>query len=46
MKKCQDCGTVSNDVEDTICPYDEDINGIETPVTLCPDCISARADEI
>ena len=44
--KCDECGKTSEDVEDTFCPYDEEINGVKTPMKLCKDCYSASCDEI
>lgn len=43
---CQDCGDISSDVQDTICPFDEEINGSITHITVCDSCEYARARSI
>ncbi len=43
---CQDCGITSGDVEKTICPYDQDINGIETEIIVCSECLYQRGMDI
>ena len=44
--KCEDCGVVSEEVEKGTCPYDSEINSVETPVVLCPNCYQQRAYDI
>lgn len=43
---CDDCGKEGSDVEETLCPYAEDIGGIEVPATLCRDCYHERCMDI
>lgn len=43
---CEDCGKMDETVKATLCPYDLDINGIETEVNLCPNCEYERAMDI
>jgi hypothetical protein len=31
---------------ETVCPYDNEVNGKETPCILCETCERLRADEI
>lgn len=44
--KCQDCGEEKEDVRETTCPYDSEINEIETPITVCGDCYHQRGMDI
>lgn len=44
--KCEDCDKEDKTVCETICPYNADINNIEIPVHLCPECYQDRADDI
>lgn len=44
--ECEDCGVVSYDVEEVICPYNEDVHGIEIEVFLCNTCYNDRQQEI
>ena len=41
---CEDCG--SENADETICPYNEDINGTEVECVLCPSCYHERAMDI
>lgn len=42
---CEDCGGVEG-VDDTFCPYDQEISGIDSPVRLCGPCCQQRANDI
>ena len=42
---CEDCGT-RDDVSETTCPYQADINDREVPAVLCGDCCHERAQDI
>ena len=42
--RCEDCGNDKG--VQTICPYEQDINGEIVEVILCPDCEENRADDI
>lgn len=44
-EKCESCGTTEN-VTFAPDPYDEDINGDDTPVHLCEHCREERAADI
>lgn len=45
--RCEDCGETDHQVIfDTDCPYDEDVNGLITPVVICDDCYNNRCMEI
>jgi hypothetical protein len=44
--KCDDCGKTAADVEQTFCPFDEEILNKKTPLKLCRDCYLNRCDEI
>ena len=46
MLTCQDCGIKSEEVEETVCPYAEDIYGEIIEVRLCQDCYDQRCDDI
>ncbi len=46
MLTCDDCGCTDDTVRATVCPYAEDINGVEEECNLCSDCYDNRADEI
>jgi hypothetical protein len=43
---CNDCNKTGPDVQRTTCPYDSEINDVQTPVTLCPACYQNRADDV
>lgn len=43
---CDDCGKDKEDVEDTICPYEADINEEEVDCRLCEDCYYERSMDI
>lgn len=43
---CEDCGISSTDVEKVTCPFNLEINSVETPVVICADCYRARAMDI
>lgn len=44
--KCDDCDKENDTVEDTNCPYAEEINGTNDPVNLCPNCYNERCQDI
>jgi hypothetical protein len=44
--KCDDCGLVSDTVEETICPYADDVHNVEQKAILCPNCYSERGADI
>ena len=44
--KCDDCGLVSDTVEETICPYADDAHNVEQKAILCPNCYSERGADI
>jgi len=44
--ECEDCGRKDETVQETICPYNAEINDIEVPMNLCDDCYQDRADDI
>lgn len=44
--KCDDCGKVKPDVQETICPYAYEINNEEVDATLCHDCLHERSMDI
>lgn len=44
--KCDDCGLISDTVEKTICPYEEEIYNVEQSTILCPSCYSERCADI
>lgn len=43
---CEDCGSESEDVEERLCPFAEEIEGIEIYVTICDNCYRNRILEI
>jgi ABC-type dipeptide/oligopeptide/nickel transport system ATPase component len=43
---CQDCGKISEDVQETTCPYASEINGEIVEVVLCDQCYKNRSDDI
>ncbi len=43
---CQDCGKIGDDVEETICPYADEIDGEVLEVVLCDQCYKNRSDDI
>ena len=44
--RCQDCGCTDHTVNETICPYDDEILDTQTHVTLCTKCYKDRCQEI
>jgi hypothetical protein len=44
--KCDDCKQEKNDVEQTFCPFAEEIHNEKVAVKLCKDCYLNRCDEI
>ena len=42
---CDDCGTEEN-VEETFCPYAEEIRNKEIPANLCRPCYRERCRDI
>lgn len=44
--KCEDCGKVGEDVELTVCPYEQDVHNEDVEVWLCTSCYNIRADDI
>jgi|GEM_PF-2864091 len=44
--KCDDCKKQKSDVEETFCPFEEEINDNKVAVKLCRDCYLNRCDEI
>lgn len=47
--ECDDCGVSKNDdlsVEETFCPYNEDVNGTITECILCSNCYNERCQDI
>lgn len=45
-RKCEDCGTSTGSIKDTICPYAKEINCEEISVRLCESCLHERAMDI
>lgn len=43
--KCDDCGTTEN-VQETICPYAQEIHDEIIDMNLCDDCLEQRAGDI
>jgi len=43
---CEDCGRSDSTVEESFCPFAEEIYGEEIDVVLCIDCYNERADDI
>ena len=43
---CQACGKIGDDVQETICPYADEINGEVLEVVLCDQCYQNRSDDI
>jgi hypothetical protein len=43
--ECDDCGT-TEDVEETSCPYQSDVNNKIVPANLCPKCNQQRCEDI
>lgn len=43
---CEDCGVAGPEVEDTTCPYAEEISGEEVEVCLCPRCYEQRGLDV
>ena len=43
---CDDCHQQKEDVKETICPYNEDVNNEIVPAILCEDCYYERAADI
>ena len=44
---CEDCDWKDKeDVRERVCPFDQDVNGIETLVLICDDCHHERAMDI
>jgi hypothetical protein len=43
---CDDCHLAKEDVKDVMCPYDRDVNNMDTPALLCDMCYGERCDEI
>jgi len=49
MMVCEDCGTEGdedNRVNETVCPFAEEIHGETVEVTLCARCEEKRAGDI
>mgnify|MGYP006410985949 CR=1 FL=1 len=44
--ECDNCGKKDETVEDTICPYEDEINHHKIDVTLCESCYHERSCEI
>lgn len=44
--QCQDCGKRKPDVDETTCPYAEEINEEEVWIVVCDDCRHERAMDI
>ena len=42
---CEDCEGTKN-VQETLCPYDEEITGRETRVVICDSCYTERCQDI
>jgi len=42
---CDDCGKRGDDVEDTICPYEYEINDKSVDAILCGECHQVRWEE-
>ena len=43
---CDDCNTDADDVEETLCPYAQDITGEEVACKLCDGCYHDRCMDI
>ncbi len=39
---CEDCKCQDETVTKGLCPYDQDVNGIDTEVCLCSSCFNER----
>lgn len=44
--ECDDCGKRKKDVEETTCPYEEEINNKIIECKLCCDCYNERSMDI
>ena len=44
--ECDDCHCKGADVEETTCPYTEEINNKVVPATLCKKCYHERCMDI
>ena len=44
--KCEDCGKENDDVEETYCPFAEEIYNENIRVTICKDCYHERCMDI
>lgn len=43
---CEDCGKQDDTVRNDICPYAEEIDDIDIPIVICPDCYHERCMDI
>lgn len=43
---CEDCGKSDDTVEETYCPYERDLNGLDIDVVLCRTCQQLRCEEL
>jgi hypothetical protein len=43
---CEDCGTTSEDVTETTCPFAEDVYGEKINIIACTRCVNQRAEDI
>jgi hypothetical protein len=46
MLRCQDCEQIREDVTETICPYNADVNNTVIKILVCDNCYQQRADDI
>lgn len=46
LLECDDCGKVGEDVEETYCPYTEEIYDRKEEATLCKNCYQERCYEV
>ena len=44
--KCEDCGSTSDSVFETYCPYTQDICGEDVECVVCGDCYNTRVQDI
>jgi len=44
--QCEDCKEYDDTVKERNCPYDEEMNGRETKVTICNSCNYDREQDI
>lgn len=44
--ECEDCKLVKDDVEETTCPFADEIYDTKIPATLCRDCYHERCMDI